>query len=65
MGELEFLTVKEFAEKLKVPQDRIRDWLDGGRIRGIKITESKRSPWRIPYTELRRVHAQAYEDDDE
>lgn len=62
MKDLEFLTVKAFAEKVKVGRKLVYEWIDIGRIKALRISNNERSHWRIPVTELRRLHAQAYED---
>lgn len=63
MHDLEFLTASEFANKLKVKNDQVYRWIDDGKVRAIRMNDSLRSPWRIPYTELRRMHASAYENE--
>jgi len=65
MGELEFLTCQEFADKLKIPRDLVYSMIDSGRIKAIRLSEGIKAPWRIPYTELQRLHAQAYEEKDD
>ena len=63
MDILEFLTVKEFAKKLKVERDMVYKWIDVGRVKAIKLTDGKRPSWRIPFAELKRMHAQAYNEE--
>lgn len=65
MDNLEFLTVKEFAAKMKVRRDLVYEWIDYGRIKAIRLSDKPTSQWRIPYAELRRMHAKAYEIEDE
>jgi len=65
MHEFEFMTVREFADKMKVQRDQVYDWINYGRIKAIRVNDRPHSPWRIPYTELRRMHAKAYDVDDD
>ncbi len=51
----EFLTVKEFAEKLQVHQNTIRLSIRSGRINAFKIGSGSRSEYRIPYSEIQRI----------
>lgn len=44
----EYLTPEEVAEKLKVSEKAIKDWLRAGTIPGTKIA----SLWRIPKADL-------------
>ena len=61
MCEFEFLTPKEFAAKLKVQRDQVYKWIEIGRIKAIRVNNYENSHWRIPYAELKRLHAQAYD----
>lgn len=63
MEEIEFLTVKEFGKKMRVNRDKVYEWIETGRIRAIKTGNSRRSHWRIPNTEILRLHSQAYDID--
>ena len=65
MVELEFLTVKEFSDKVKISRKEVYRWIDSGRIKAIRVSDKDKSPYRIPATEIRRLHAQAYAEDDE
>lgn len=35
--------------------------LKEGKIKGIRLSEGPRGGWRIPFTELQRMHAMAYQ----
>lgn len=62
MVELEFLTVKEFSERLRVGRKEVYRWIDSGRIKAIRVSDKDKSPYRIPAAEIRRLQEQAYED---
>jgi excisionase family DNA binding protein len=51
MAESEFLTVKEFAEALKVSPSAVRNWIHNGTIKAITIGRTV----RIPKSELERL----------
>ena len=53
MSEKEFYSVKEVAQILGLPPDRIYEYLRAGYISGARLTP--RSAWRIPITELERL----------
>lgn len=59
-----FMTVKEFSEQLRVQRDQVYKWIHDGRIKALRVTNSEKSPWRIPHTELKKFHAQAYEEEE-
>ena len=61
--DLEFLTVKEFSERLKISREEVYRWIDSGRIKAIRISNKNKSPYRIPATEIKRLHAQAYSEE--
>jgi excisionase family DNA binding protein len=42
-----FLTPDQIAERLQVETDTVRVWLAAGKMKGTKLTESKRSRWRV------------------
>ena len=62
---MEFLTVNEVAKILKVSSLKIYKMIWDDQIKAVKLGKNKRSPWRIPQTELQRLHAQAYVKDTE
>ena len=45
------LTVKEVAERLRIPEDTLRIWLRQGRIRGFR-PGGKKTGWRITESDL-------------
>ncbi len=47
------LTVREFAEKLRVKEETVRRWLRAGKIRGVHLGD--RAGWRIPASEVDRI----------
>jgi excisionase family DNA binding protein len=44
----QFLTVEQVAQELQVNTDTVRQWLRGGRLKGVKVGRA----WRIPAREL-------------
>lgn len=50
MQEREYLTTEEIAEMLKVTTKTVRNWLQSGELRGIRLKGS----WRIPKSEFER-----------
>ena len=56
----EFLTVEEFANKLKVQNRQVYLWIKSGRIKALRLNDSPKSPWRIPLKELARLESEAY-----
>lgn len=58
--EIEFLTVKQFAKKMNLSEQVIRLWIKKGKIKGMKISSGKKSPFRIPNSELSRLHEEVY-----
>lgn len=54
----DLLSVKEFAEKLRVHPNTVRRGLKSGRIAGLRTGTGKRSTWRIPYSEIARMAAE-------
>lgn len=57
----QFMTVKEFSECLKVKNVQVYDWIKEGKVKALRVSSGPKSPWRIPETELNRMHARAYE----
>jgi excisionase family DNA binding protein len=56
---LEFLTVKEVAEKLKLSKRTVHNWIDEGVIRAIKVKDG--SAVRIPASEVERILNEIFE----
>lgn len=50
MQEREYLTTEEIAEILKVTTKTVRNWLQNGDLRGIRLKGS----WRVPKSEFER-----------
>lgn len=50
-----FYTVQEFADKLNIHPNTVRRSIKSGRIMAFKIGSSKKSPYRIPHSEIERV----------
>jgi excisionase family DNA binding protein len=42
-----FLRPEQIAEQLQVEPDTVRSWLLTGKMRGTKVSESKRAQWRV------------------
>ena len=50
---MDYLTVPEAAEALRVHDETVRRWLQAGRLRGTKLPG--RGDWRIPQAEIDRI----------
>lgn len=50
-----FLTIIEFAEKLKVHPNTIRRAIKSGRLSAVRIGSGKRATYRIPLSEINRI----------
>lgn len=50
----EWLTVQEFADRLKVHPETVRVWLREGKVRG-RQPINRRVGWRIPASEVNRL----------
>lgn len=50
-----FLSIKEFADKLRVHENTIRRSIKKGRIQAFRIGVGSRSIFRIPYSEINRI----------
>ena len=61
MEEVEFYTPDEMAKKMKISRPTIYEWIRSGKIKALRASSSSRGPWRIPVTEVKRLHALAYE----
>ncbi len=55
MKEQDFYTVDEFAVHFRLTPRSIRKAISNGRVRAFRIGEGKRSPYRIPSSEIIRV----------
>jgi excisionase family DNA binding protein len=53
-GEEKLLTIHEVAERLKLSYITIWRWTREGRIKTIKLGQGKKSPVRIPESELKK-----------
>ncbi len=51
----EFCTVKEFSLKLKVHCNTVRRAIKNGHISAFKVGAGKKSPYRIPLSEVQRM----------
>ena len=47
-----YFSVKEFAAKLDVHPNTIRNAIKSGKIVAVKLSDGKSSRYRIPYSEL-------------
>jgi excisionase family DNA binding protein len=54
-NEREFYTVKEFAEKIRVHPNTVKNAIKCGRIQAFKTGIGMRSSYRIPSDEIRRI----------
>lgn len=50
---MEYLTVPEAAQELRVHEETVRRWLQAGRLKGSKLPG--RGDWRVPQSEIDRV----------
>lgn len=57
----EFLTIDEFAKKVKVHPDTIRRAIRKGYINAFRAGSGKKAPWRIPATEIERLQVMRFE----
>lgn len=57
----EYLTIQEFAKKLKVHPDTIRKAIKCNYINAFRAGMGKRSQFRIPSTELERLQVMRFE----
>lgn len=53
-----FLTVEEFAERIKMHPSSVRRSIREGRIFASRPSTGKRGPYRIPESELERLYMQ-------
>lgn len=51
----EYFTVKEFADKLKVPESTIRTAIRDGRIHAFRVSGGKRASYRIHEGQFARL----------
>ena len=55
MAEGQFLTVQDIADRLRVRDETVREWLRSGQISGYNF--GGRTGWRIPLSEVERLLA--------
>lgn len=53
--ENDFLSIKEFASKLRVHPNTIRRAIKNGRINALRLSSTKKSTYRIARTEIDRI----------
>jgi len=53
-----FLTVEEFAQRIKMHPGTVRKGIKEGKIFAIRPSMGKRAPYRIAESELERLHLQ-------
>lgn len=51
----DFLTVREFASKLRIHENTVRNGIKNGRIQALKVGSGKRSFYRISINECNRL----------
>ena len=56
--EKKYYTVQEFADLFRVNYRHILDAIAVGRIRAFKVSAGRRSPYRIPVSEVLRVEVE-------
>lgn len=52
---MEFLTVQEFADKVRMCRHTIFKSIKAGKIYAMRVGVGKKSPYRIPETEIERL----------
>ncbi len=57
--DMNFLTVEEFAKKIKMHPNSIRRSIREGHIFATRPTTGKKAPYRISESELERLHIQS------
>lgn len=55
---MNFLTVEEFAQRIKMHPGSVRRSIRAGKIYASRPSMGKRGPFRIAETELERLHLQ-------
>lgn len=50
---MDYLTISEAAQELRVHEETVRRWLQAGRLKGSKLPG--RGDWRVPQSEIDRV----------
>ncbi len=53
---MNFLTVEEFAERIKMHPGSVRRAIKGGKIFASRMSMGQKGPWRILESELERLH---------
>ena len=56
---MNFLTVEEFAKRIKMHPESVRRCIKEGKIFASRPGMGKRSPYRISESELERLHLQS------
>ncbi len=54
-----FFTVEEFSKQIKVHPGTLRKLIKTGKIYAIRVGVGKKAPYRIPESELERLHLQS------
>lgn len=52
---LEFLSIKEMADKIRVHPNTIRNMIKSGRLNAFRLNGKKQAPYRIPVSEIQRL----------
>lgn len=60
--ENEFYTVQEFADLVKIQREQVYAWIKSGKVRAMRLENGPKSPWRIPITEILKLHSECYEE---
>lgn len=55
-------TISEFAKLMKLHPVTIRRAIKAGRIHAFRAGRGKKSPWRIPETEIERIMLMSYDE---
>jgi len=55
MTKLEYFTIYEFAEKMRVHPNTVRRGIKNGKIFAFRFASDKKSTYRIPETEIERI----------
>lgn len=61
MEDQDFYTIKEFARKLRVHPNTIRNGIKTGHINAFRTGTSDKSSYKIPHTEIHNMARKQYE----
>lgn len=56
----EFMTIKDFANMIKVHPNTIRNMIKSGRLNAFRVSPKEKSSYRIPRSEIHRIALEEY-----